>query len=438
MSSSSSITRQSMLTSIGLCYALLIPHFRYYTSKNCLDKALDAVNNALWHLQEGDRLALYTTNCTHHPISGTRPDLLWPIRPFSVDTPSKIRELTISIGERGTQTWHPPRPNPPMADIVIGVAKSLENRKLRDGRTHLILLSPTLHVLHDVSKALSSLYIHQISPAVLPCRSNALSTVSKCYDACCKNVFVSNWDSYQSPHSAMKRIIYQARSERPVGKITRVSIDIETKKGCELLEYIGTQSIPVLHLGQVHTLFARVRVIRSEVQEMMLRSDDDTCDLLLDEPLRQELEKAVAVGAANAHLFDVQVLHRDSLHGAGYWSYSESPLCVVQGLGDSVPPSGFTAEVYNRHIFHRFTRLDLAAARTEVDEVLAILPNHSNPVLMAIAQEIDHHDEILQYEVEFRQKLPLCLGPVPIEPSDHEWLTDIWSGQKSSAGNRHR
>jgi hypothetical protein len=415
---------------IVLFHALLIPCSRYYTSKNCLSQALDAVNDALRHVREGDRIALYTTNCTHHPMSGTKPDMLWPIRPFCADTPGKFRELTTSVGKCGTQTWQPPRPNPPMADVIISVAKSLDGQRLEDGHTHLILLSPTIHVLHDVSKALPNLQVHQINPAVLPCRSNVLFTASQCCDPCCKNVFVSNWDSYQSPHSAVNRVIYHARSERPVGEITRLSIDIETRKGCELLESIGNQGIPLLDPGQMHTFFARIRVTQSELQDMTLGPDDIT-NSVLNEASKKGLRNAEAAGAVHAHLLDVQVLHQNSLHGAGCWSYSESPLCIVRDVGDSAPPSDSIADVYNRHIFHKFTQLDLAAARTEIDEVLAIVPSNSNPVLMAIAHEIDRHEEILQYEVEFRQKLPLCLGTVPIEPSDHECLTDIWDWKKS-------
>jgi hypothetical protein len=43
----------------------------YYVSKQCLQRALDAVMGALQLLDQGDKVALYTSHCTHGPITGT-------------------------------------------------------------------------------------------------------------------------------------------------------------------------------------------------------------------------------------------------------------------------------------------------------------------------------------------------------------------------------
>jgi hypothetical protein len=392
------------------------------------------VNSALYHLERGDRVALYTTHCTHRSVTGNRPDLLFPISPFCPGTGESFRDLTATIAKYGTQSWMPPRPNPSMAEVILGVARSLENTDLKHRRTHVVLLSPAAHVLHDVSKFRPDLYVHQLNPATVPYRRVSDIAETQCIEACCRNVFISNWTHYQSLPGRIKRIVKYARSMKPIGEITKVCIDIRAKDGCEIVEYLGSKDIASLRSGQVHTIFAKVRVTRSATRAVDFHSENPVFNSSLDvKGLREQLQNAAAVGAVKAHLLDVQVYHQNTLHGADCWNYTETPFLVVRDLGGLAPPFDTSTEVLKRKLFYDIAQLDAHTAKAKAGTILATLAEDNDQlrkVVKRIYTEVDRYQQILQYEQEHRQKLPLCPGPIAIEASPHDWLVDV--------GNRRR
>lgn len=221
-----------------------------------------------------------------------------------------------------------------MTDVILGIARSMQGKHLKAGLTHIIVLSPAAHVLHDVSKTFPGLYIHRINPALLPYRREPEFQDTVCLEDCCKNVFASNWCKYQSTSGRIKRILKNARSEKPVGELTDLCVEIRPKSGCEVLDIYGHKAIPHLFPGQVHTLFTRLRINKAETQSVKLDSDDPILNSSLDaNGLRQELLNAVRMGATKVHILDVQVLHHTSLHGARSWIYTESPLILTRELG---------------------------------------------------------------------------------------------------------
>jgi hypothetical protein len=385
----------------------------------------------------GDRVALYTTHCTHHAVTGNRPDMHYPMRPFCTDIEETFRELTARIAQFGTQVWDPPRPNPSMTDVILGITRSIECQDLKTGRTHVILLSPAAHVLHDVSKHFPDLYVHQISPAALPYRRDPEFQDTMCFDSCCKNVFASNWSKYQSTPGRIKRILKNARSEKPVGELTGMTVDIRMKAGCELIESYGNQEVSQLYAGHIHTLFARVRVTKSETQAINLESANPILKSALDSKgLRQELLNVAAVGASKVHLLDVQILHQNSLHPVDHWTYTETPLILIRELGGLAPPLDTSMEVYKRLYFYKLTQDPAAVAKVKAEEISTTLPeNHeqARKLIQRMSKEIECHLATQEYEKNYRQKLPLCPGPIDIEssPSAHEWLTDLWNRKKT-------
>jgi hypothetical protein len=388
-------------------------------------------------MSRGDRVALYTTHCTHHAVTGNRPDLHYPIRPFCADTEETFRELTSRIAQFGTQVWDPPRPNPSMTDVILGIVRSIEGQDLKTGRTHLILLSPAAHVLHDVSKHFPDLYIHRISPAALPYHRDPDFQDTVCVDSCCKNVFASNWSKYQSTPGRIKRILKNARSEKPVGELTGVTVDIRTKAGCELIEFYGCKEVPYLYPGQIHTLFVRVRITKAETDGIDLDSRNPILKSALDfRGLRQELLNADAVGASKVHLLDVQVLHQNSLHTADHWNYTETPLILTRELGGLAPSLDTSMEVYKRLYFYKLTQGPADVAKVKAAEISANVSEdqeQAGKLIKRMSKEIERHLAIKDYENNYRQKLPLCPGPIDIEssPSVHEWLTDLWNRKKT-------
>ncbi|KAH7083172.1 hypothetical protein BKA63DRAFT_402981 [Paraphoma chrysanthemicola] len=406
----------------------------YYVTKDCLERATDAVNGALHHLQRGDRLALFTTHCTHKTVTGNKPEMHYPFRPFSTDSEETLYALTGSIRQCGTQTWDPARPNPSMTDVVHCVARSLEDLEPKKGRSHVILLSPAAYVLHSVSQTFPDLYIHRINPATLPFRREPEMQDTVCSESCCKNVFVSNWSSYQSVPGRIKRILKNARSRVPVGDITDVSIDIRTKESCELLESYGQTDIARLRLGQIHTIICSICVDRNKTQGVDLESINPLFNSSLDKKgLRHDLRIAVSLGAIKVHLLDVQLLHRSSINRADCWTYNEVPLIVVRELGGLASPIDGALEVHRRQYFHKLVQLTTNQAKVEAQSLLAGLDLDSaaaRKVLGRMAEELRCQAEARNYEREFRQNLPLCPGPIGLEDS-HEWLQQIWNKRKT-------
>lgn len=389
------------------------------------------MNSALYHLDRGDRVALYTTHCTHQSVTGNRPDSLFPIGPFISDTEAVFRDLTASVAKCGSQAWMPPRPNPSMAEVILSIARSLKNKNLKSYRTHVILLSPAAHVLHDLSKSYPDLFIHLINPAPLPYHRLPSLNDAVCAENCCKNVFINNWNHLQTLPSCIKRILKYARSESPVGETSKVSIDLRTKDGCEVIEVLGSKDIAGLRLGQVHTVFAKLRTIRSATKEVDLLSKDPVFNSSLDiKTLRQQLQNSVAVGAANSHLLDIQILHQNTLHGSDCWNYTQTPFIVVNELGGLAPPFDTAAEVLKRRLFHTAVEHGSNSARSEAEILLQSLEPDRGTLkrsVQRLVREIDHYEQVLQYEQKHRQKLPLCPGPIILETSPHGWLEDVWN-----------
>ncbi|KAF2036586.1 hypothetical protein EK21DRAFT_51494 [Setomelanomma holmii] len=343
-------------------------------------------------------------------------------------------DLTVGICRYSTQTWQPARPNPSMTDVILGVARSLEGAELKLGRTHVILLSPAAHILHDVSQTFPDLYIHRINPAALPYRREPASQDAVCYERCCKNVFVSNWRFYQSVPGRIKRILKNARSKAPMGELTDLSIDLRAREGCDIIECFGQKDVPCLRLGQVHTFFARIRVKKEEAKHVDLQSINPVFNSSLDvKGLRQDLQNAVTLGATKVHILDVQLYHRNTINTVDCWNYTEAPLIIIEDLGGLAHPVDVALEVYKRQYFHKFVQLTTDEARVDIDHLLAIVGvdnELARKILGRMAKEIQCQEEIRKYERELRQKLPLCPGPIEIEVA-HEWLQDIWNKRKT-------
>lgn len=322
-----------------------------------------------------------------------------------------------------------------MTEVILSVARSLQGHDLKRRRTHIILLSPATHVLHDVSKSFPDLFIHRINAAVLPYRRRPELQDNVCNSDCCKNVFISNWNVYQSVSGRLKRIIKYARSERPIDELTDLSIDLRTRDGCDLVADDGKKDIPRLYLGHVHLYFARIRITKAHTQGVDLASLNPVFNSSLDcKNLRQDLSNAVALGAVKAHLFDVQLFCRSSLDTPDSWKYKETPFLIISKLGRLAPPWDSAIEVFQRLQFYRCNQATTAEAKTGLQNVLMRLNSTDEQIRKLVERmmrELDCHQEIQAYEDSYRQKLPLCPGPVELEGSAHEWLEDSWNGKKS-------
>jgi hypothetical protein len=406
---------------------------RYYVTKDCLEKAADAVNGALYHIRRSDRLALYTTHCTHNTVTGNRPELQYPLQPLSTNSEEVFLDLTTDICRRGTQAWEPARPNPPMADVICSVARSLQGQEPRSTRTHIVLLSPAACILHGISKTFPDLFVHQVNPATLPYCRQGVPRDARCFESCCRNVSASGVTSYQAVPRHIKRIFKNARSMEPVGELSNISIDIRAREGCKVIDIVGSKDVPHLRLGQSHTVFVRIRVDQSKTQEVDLNSVNPIFKSSLEvKGLRQELQNAVILGAIKVHLLDMQLYHQNSIHPIDCWNYTEAPFIVTRELGRLALPINNVLELYKRQYFHKFIYSTLEEAKVEADRLLASLDtNHeaARKFIERVYQELDCHTKIRQYEQDYRQKLPLCPGPIDLE-TPHERYLDMWNKRR--------
>ncbi|KAF2642749.1 hypothetical protein P280DRAFT_516516 [Massarina eburnea CBS 473.64] len=395
----------------------------YYVSKECLERALNTVMKAFYTLKRGDRLAIYTTHCTHYgAVTSTTPDVIYPLRAVGDGTQEILRELTREIEEGGRQSWNPPRPNPAMTEVVLAVSKSLDIAGSKTGQTHVIVLSPKMHVLHKVLETFPRLHVHQINPAVLPYRHSDTLRDHICPEACCENVFVNNWSHYQVLGSTVEQIILNARSEKPHGSIENLHADYRLNKGCEVLEVRGSKDIDSLRLGQTHNFFVHLRVTRSETKEIDLDSSDPVLNSSLDATYtRQNLRNVKTAGGSMVHLMSIQLTHQNSLHAHETWIYTESHLLLLKDLGRMLPPPDRFIRFHKRHLHYKLSRLDPHDAHEEVESLSSDRTDFKD-LVERMTTEIRHQEAVLRYEERDRQRLPMCPGPIAVPFQAHEWL----------------
>lgn len=403
-------------------------------TRDCLNRALDLAVAAVHDLTKTDRIALYTTHCTHEIVTGTAPDIWFPLSPADKIGIEIFREMASDVRNLGTQTWKWPRPNPPMSELLIAVAKSLDCKGAKQGRTHIISLSPAVKDLHEVSRPYPLIHVHQINPAVVPFHNDQDPKNKICLDRCCTKVTVDNWGNYQPVADRIRQIVRHSRSEQPLGTVCNVHIDLSRGPGCEVLRYEGTRDITHLRLGQVHTIFAEIKVLRSQTGEMDTKSDDPVRDSMLTaNNLRQDLQNAKEMGASKVHLLSVQVMHQSTALPATHWSFFETPLFIVKELGRLTPPTDRALELYKRRFFYAFSHLGAHFTNAEVEALENIvkpeLKEQAKKILDRMMKEVEAHKAIVQYEKTNRQNLPLHVGPIDV-PYPHPFLVEKLEARK--------
>ncbi|KAF2786460.1 hypothetical protein K505DRAFT_318426 [Melanomma pulvis-pyrius CBS 109.77] len=345
------------------------------------------------------------------------------------ESKDEIRDMMKSIRRYGPQKWNPPRPNPSITDTIVAVAKSLEIREPKDGKLHIMLLSPALGNVHGVTKTHPGLHIHQINPAIIPIRCKQNLDTEMCSDSCCANFTVHNWNHYQPIPGLLNQIIRYARSEPPVSEVTDVLIKFQPSSGCQILKVEGYKFIRRLRPGQTHAVFMHIRVTRSKTQEIDLENKDPVLQSSLSEnngSLRQELLTARAMGASKVHLMTIQLLNQDSMDEESVWRFRESSLFIFKEMGKLARPADKTVDFYKRLAFYVVSH----AETNEANEVIKKLERHvksKDPALKKnferLRKEVGTHKEIARYEKTCRGTLPRYPGSAYI-PAAHDWIVD--------------
>jgi hypothetical protein len=340
-------------------------------------------------------------------------------------------DLTNQMWRRRSQAWVPPRPNPSMTDVISSVVKSLQGHNLKRNRTHVVLLSPAAHILHKISKEFPDLFVHQVNPAVLPYRRESAPQDTVCFEPCCRNIDANSPTSYQSLANRIKQILKDARCSRPIGELSSLSIDVRARDGCELIEFIGSKDVSHLRLGQVHTVFVRIRVDRSKTQAVDLDSVNPIFKSSLEATgLRRELQNDLVVGAIKAHLLDVQLYYQNSINPIDCWNYTEAPFIIIREMGRYRLETNDILDFYKRQYYHKFSQLTPKEAMSQLNPLFAARYTKDEKSRLFIERnyrELYWQAETHGYERSSRQKLPLCPGPIDLE-GPHEWSQDdLWN-----------
>ncbi|KAF2874628.1 hypothetical protein BDV95DRAFT_604790 [Massariosphaeria phaeospora] len=398
----------------------------YYVTKECLTHAVNSMMGVISCLTRGDRIALYATHCNHEPVTGTVPDMLYPLRPICGDTEAILRDLATYIVQYGTQAWQPARPNPSMADVVIAVSKTVANEEPKHSRAHVIVLSPVANDLHKACTSQPRLQYHQVNPAAVPFRITMEQSGSRNQLFRGGNNSRSNYTHYRSTPGRLKQIIHDARLEKPLGELAKVTVDISPKAGCKVVAVDGPTHIASLRLGQLHTFFVKLRIERSQIEELDLHTTDPILLDALEGGLRQELAHVAELDATKAHVLSIRATSRNALRPHRHWQFTEQQLLMTAQQGKLATPHDLAAAVARRRLFHRVTNRAPPLATAELDAFEGA--DKVASLAEAMAKEVGHHEAVLKYE-ETRKGLPVCVGPVCVAPA-HEWLVERWDEKK--------
>ena len=202
----------------------------------------------------GDRIALYTTPCHQSGLTNTTPRRVCGLQPVLRQSLDNLRRLLPDVLQRSPPDLQSAHPNSPISDAIRAVMVDLKPREPKPGRTHMFLVSPSLHDLHDVSIFEPELYIDHINPAVL--LFGRLDEAGICNQSCCYNITAHNLTHFEPVFERIGHIVRCARSRPSTGVLHDVQMDI---RGPNVVRIEGSTTAEVLRLGEIHSFSVQVK-----------------------------------------------------------------------------------------------------------------------------------------------------------------------------------
>ncbi|KAF2659928.1 hypothetical protein K491DRAFT_122536 [Lophiostoma macrostomum CBS 122681] len=429
----------------------------FYATDGCLYHAERLILDMLSHLGPADRIGLYTTHCTHDTVTGTSPEMLCPLEPVTQHSRDTLRNQLAALLARGSQHKNPPRPNPAMSEVIRAVTQPVKLQGPASGRAHLFLLSSSAQELHEVSSFEPELYIDHINPAIIPFaipeKSNHQETQSTlvattvqngttdstpdsildtirnletkiCHKECCHKVTVHNLAQYESLSDGGRRLVQYARYKASAGLVHNVFVDLKQENGCEIIQYEGSQRIPVLRLGQTHYFSIEIKVDRSIQKPLSIDSLNPIRLTALDmNKLRAKLHYAATQGAELVHPLSAQAFYQYALEKTASWACTEAPMTAFKGFGEMERPRDRAMEVYKRRLHQPMAAADpeaplLVAARLLVGVKPPARPE-AKKLLALMARERKSQKASLDFASATAGSLRF-LGRTGMTPA-HEW-----------------
>jgi len=383
-------------------------------SEACFSRARGAALRALKQLRLGDRVALFTTHCTHANNATKEPDLLVPLYYMCSDTEKIFRTHIEATKRFGTQGFNSSRPIPTMPNTISAIMQYLRRNEPGLRTCHFILLSPKLDDLHSVSIEHPEIHLYYVNPASLPNTRGNGRLVQVCNKNCCKNVLISNWLHFQSLTERIHQIIRYARSNEAQGYIQDVVVNVSPSKGCEILEYHGSPFITSLRPGEVHILLFHLRVSPSRVQKARLDLGGRFYSTSLDVTgWREKLKNVWEMGGEMAHLLKIEASYRNSLFHPGTWTVTEVPFFVHRDLGRMECPRSDSMGLHQRYLFDIIRNMKKETALIKLRELAATCTAEDvcfRQLLQNMENEVLWQQKVAEYELQYRSHLPASIG----------------------------
>lgn len=431
---------ERIMPNVGLDIVLVIDN-GYYVTSDALDQAIILTKRLLFRLEPNDRIAIYTTHCTHEKVASNTPELWFAFDFVNKHCIEALHKLLEEVNDLGCQTPELRRCNPGLSEVIRSIANSIEGMNPRHGQTHVIFLSPKAVTIHNVSPQQPHLYVHQINVALLPFHGyDEPEKQLLCDDPCCDGVSFDNMVHFQSPTARVAQILRYGRCQKPFNAVHSIHLDLRRQSGCEVTQIRGSTTLPFLHLGQVHTIFAEIKVDRSEVQEARMGGTEGIRkSSLLAHNFSHDMMVAKELDAVKVHLLSVRVEHRDSYRPHHQYTVFETPFFAFKALGRVSEPMDVAHELYMRRFFYELNRLEPAAAKAELARLAGTMKpevkDWAGPMLDGMAKAIRKYQTLVEHEGSKHQGLPAFVGPVEINRSPHRHLRELVDSVRRGDGN---
>ncbi|ORY12820.1 hypothetical protein BCR34DRAFT_586904 [Clohesyomyces aquaticus] len=311
----------------------------YYAPEPSFLRAKTAILAALDHLNQNDRIAVYTTHKTTPQAKEIfLPNELCPLQ--SLKRPNlreKIAELQFHERQRPEGTLH---------RALVTLAKSFRQTTnpdprngQRDGanRAHVVILSSGDIAVDKLSKAFPQLGFHHLNPGLRKSHKNKPRA---------GNVTPSPNDLEES----IATLIENSRREDPIDELLDVNISLLPRRGCRVEVEGGASltSIPRIRVGDVHVLFATIRVDTDAlcgsfpllVPKVRFKSSLYPQDVCLESsgPGLAIQELATDASCADSMRYEkdvsVEFLKRRFVWEINRSTYEEAPMLLKKWVGD--------------------------------------------------------------------------------------------------------
>lgn len=317
---------------------------------DCVDRACDLAYQISIALDvPGDKVAIYSTNRFRVlPSPSLRDCIVHPLKAPELDT---IRTRLLAVQKSASKscdgTYRLPRD---LKDVIHSITTDFLNSAPESGPRcpyHIFILSPkSLGDLQQGDYQATALY-HHVSPWNDVLRPGGKRMSSEDIDIGLHHH--ASGLNHIHPWTDLHTLMQFARSHNAVGQLRNMTVQIESRSGCQIETRIGPMEAVLLESGQVLSILLQVRVPKVEStknlgDERFAKGDVRANTFATSDYLIVDLEEFL--GDTSTELFTVKVRYEHSLFPAN------SKICIretcklrrsLAGSQWSLPPTSRNA-----------------------------------------------------------------------------------------------